>query len=169
MTSMLNDPDMAEIVDDFTKESAEIFDELEDLLDDYEDNPEPGKLEKFGQVIDRVMGAAKSVDANLMGSYCELGKTISYKASQSMDQKLLDIVTAVLFDTVEICKSMNQNILKNKEETVSGINLDAFGSRLHWLADKFKNIQRSSVAIDTEEKHLKDQKSIDDLLADLGL
>jgi hypothetical protein len=139
------------------------------MLDDYEENQDSKKLEEFGQVIDRVMGAAKSVDAEKTGMYCELGKTISYKASQSMDKALLDIVVAVLWDTVEILQIMNKNIETNKEEKVSGINLDAFGTRLRWLADKFKDIQRSSVAISTEGKQLESQKSIDDLLADLGL
>lgn len=166
---MLQDPDMAEIVDDFCKESEQIYDDLEVMLEDYEDNSDPKKLEEFGQVIDRVMGAAKSVDATQTGMYCELGKTISYKASQSMDKALLDIVVAVLFDTVEILQIMNKNIALEKVEKVSGINLDTFATRLRWLADKFKDIQRSSVSIGVEEKNLGDQKSIDDLLADLGL
>ena len=166
---MLQDPDMAEIVDDFCKESEQIYDDLEVMLEDYEDNADPKKLEEFGQVIDRVMGAAKSVDATQTGMYCELGKTISYKASQSMDKALLDIVVAVLFDTVEILQIMNKNIALEKVEKVSGINLDTFATRLRWLADKFKGIQRSSVSIGVEEKNLGDQKSIDDLLADLGL
>lgn len=166
---MLQDPDMAEIIEDFCKESETIYNDLEEMLDDYEDNQDPKKLEEFGQVIDRVMGAAKSVDADQTGLYCDLGKTISYKASQSMDKALLDIVVAVLFDTVEILQIMNKNIATEKVEKVSGINLEAFGTRLRWLADKFKDIQRSSVAIGEEENKLGDQKSIDDLLADLGL
>lgn len=167
--SMLKDPDMTEIIEDFCKESEGIYAELVSLLEDYEDWQDSKKLEEFGQVIDRVMGAAKSVDAHQTGMYCELGKTISYKASQSMDKALLDIVLAVLFDTVEILQTMNKNIMSKKEESVSGINLEAFGTRLRWLADKFKDIQRSSVAIGSEEKQLKDQASIDDLLANLGL
>lgn len=167
--SMLLDPDMSEIIDDFCKESEAIYNELEQILDSYEDEPDSSKLEKFGQIIDRVMGAAKSVDATQTGLYCDLGKTISYKASQSMDQALLDIVVAVLFDTVEILQSMNKTISESKEEKVVGINLEAFGTRLRWLADKFQNIQRSSVAIAPSENQMKDQKSIDDLLADLGL
>jgi chemotaxis protein histidine kinase CheA len=166
---MLQDPDMAEVVDEFCQESEVILDNLEEMLEDYEDNPAPAKLEEFGQTIDRIMGAAKSLEATQMGTYCELGKTISYKASQSMDQKLLDIVVAVLFDTVEICKKMNQQILKEKTENIAGFNLEAFGTRLKWLADKFKDIQRSSVAIGVEENQLDGQKSIDDLLSDLGL
>ncbi len=166
--SMLQDPDMAEIVEDFCSESETIYNQLEELLDNYEDEADPKILEEFGQVIDRVMGAAKSVDADQTGMYCELGKTISYKASQSMDKALLDIVVAVLFDTVEILQSMNKSIASEKIEKVSGINLEAFGTRLRWLADKFKDIQRSSVSIGVEEKNLGDQKSIDDLLAGLG-
>ncbi len=166
---MLQDPEMAEIVDDFCKESEKIYEQLEEMLEDYEETKDPKKLEEFGQVIDRIMGAAKSVDAVQTGVYCELGKTISYKASQSMDKALLDIVVAVLFDTVEILQVMNKNIEKIKEEKVSGINLETFSTRLRWLADKFKDIQRSSVAIGANEKQLGDQKSIDDLLSDLGL
>ncbi len=167
--SMLLDPDMTEIVDDFCKESGAIYNQLEEMLEEYEDDKDSKKLEEFGQVIDRVMGAAKSIDAELTGMYCELGKTISYKASQSMDKALLDIVVAVLFDTVEILIVMNKTIANEKIEKVSGVNLEAFGTRLRWLADKFKDIQRSSVAISTEGKQLDDQKSIDDLLASLGL
>lgn len=167
--SMLQDPEMAEIIEDFCKESEAIYNDLEGMLEDYEDSQDSKKLEEFGQVIDRVMGAAKSVDADQTGLYCDLGKTISYKASQSMDKALLDIVVAVLFDTVEILQVMNKTIASDKVEKVSGINLEAFGTRLRWLADKFKDIQRSSVSIGTDDTKLDGQKSIDDLLADLGL
>ncbi len=167
--SMLNDPDMAEVVDDFCGESEAIYEQLEEILENYEEEPDSKKLEEFGQVIDRVMGAAKSIEATQTGLYSELGKTISYKASQSMDKALLDIVVAVLFDTVEILQIMNKNIREEKKETIPGFNIEAFATRLRWLADKFKDIQRSSVAIGAEEKQLADQKSIDDLLADLGL
>jgi len=168
--SMLSDPDMLEVIEDFCAESEKIYSELEEMLENYEESSDGKILEEFGQVIDRIMGAAKSIDANLTGVYCELGKTISYKASQSMDKALLDIVTAVLFDTIDILKIMNKNIIKFKKEEVPGFNLEAFATRLRWLADKFKDIQRSSVSIAvTDDKQLKDQKSIDDLLADLGL
>ena len=167
--NMLQDPEMGEVIDDFIKESSSIYDELDEILEDYEDEPAASKLEHFGQVIDRVMGAAKSVDAVQTGIYCDLGKTISYKASQSMNQNLLDITLAVLFDTIEILKKMMVSIEKNRIEDVSGTNLEAFASRLRWLADKFKDIQRSSVSIQVEDEKKEDQKSIDDLLADLGL
>lgn len=167
--SMLKDPDMAEVILDFCDESDKIYSEIEEILEDYEDEPDSKKLEIFGQTIDRVMGAAKSIEAHQSGLYCELGKTISYKASQSDDKGLLDIVVAVLFDTVDILKSMNKNILIEKEERVDGVNLEAFATRLHWLADKLKDIKRSSVSVDESSGVDMNQKSIDDLLKDLGL
>lgn len=164
--SMLQEPDMQDMVQDFCKESKDIFNGLENLLEDYEETPAPEILEEFGQRIDRVMGAAKSLEANTMGAFCELGKTISYKASQANDQKLLDIVVSILFDTIDILQKVNSKIKVDQIEDVENLNLDAFGTRLHWIADKFKDIQRSSVDIGGSPQ---DQKSIDDLLSELGL
>ena len=149
--SMLKDPDMLEIVDEFCVDSEEIYTELEEMLEEYEDGPDPAILEKFGQTIDRVMGAAKSLEANQVGLYCELGKTISYKASQSKDPELLNIVVAVLFDAVELLQKMNKCIKTLKEESTGNMSSDAFATRLRWLAEKFNDIQRSSVAIDESE------------------
>lgn len=167
--SMLTDPDMEEIVLGFTDEANGLYEQLIEILEDYEDEPEQKKLEEFGQVIDRVMGAAKSIEAQRTGNFCELGKTISYKASQSMDNELLNIVVAVLFDTVEILQKINKSIITKKSEELPDIKLDRFSTRLRWLSDKFQNIERSSVAIAEPEAGKEDQKSIDELLQSLGL
>ena len=166
---MLKDPEMKEIVVGFCEESNELCEQLEELLDGYEENP--GKialLEQFGQIIDRIMGAAKSIDAEKTGQFCELGKIVSYKASQTDDLKLLEIVTAVLFDTLDILRSLLENIEDLGEEKVEGINLETFSNRLKWLAEKFSHVERSSVAV-VEESSDNKQESIDQLLADLGL
>ena len=160
---------MKEIVDGFCEESNDLCQQLEDILDEYEENP--GKialLEQFGQIIDRIMGAAKSIDAEKTGNFCELGKIVSYKASQTDDMKLLEIVTAVLFDTLDILNSLLENIEKSGEEKVEGINLETFANRLKWLEEKFSHVERASVSIDENEPKNK-QESIDQLLADLGL
>jgi hypothetical protein len=66
---MLLDPEMSEVVDEFCEESDGIYTELEEILESYEDEPDPKKLENFGQIIDRIMGAAKSIDAQQTGLY----------------------------------------------------------------------------------------------------
>lgn len=170
--NMLQDPSMEEIVNNFCEESSDIFNELEEILEEYEESSDASRLEIFGQTIDRVMGAAKSIEASYMGSFCELGKTISYKASQSNDAQLLNIVVAILFDNLEILKKINNKIKKEKTEELTSLNLEAFSKRLKWLADKFKDIERSSLKISEEEvssAKVEDQKSLDDLLAELGL
>ena len=82
--------------------------------------------------------------------------------------KLLEIVTAVLFDTLDILNSLLENIEKSGEEKVEGINLETFANRLKWLEEKFSHVERASVSIDENEPKNK-QESIDQLLADLGL
>lgn len=166
--SMLKDPDMLEIVIGFCDESDELCDQLEEILEEYEDDlSQTPLLEKYGQIIDRIMGAAKSIDAATIGQYCELGKIISYKASQTKDTELLTIVCAVLFDTLEVVQAMLKSVREKQEEAVSGINLETLATRLKWLSEKFTHIERSSVAVGTEET--KDQESIDELLKKLGI
>ena len=168
--NLLDDPSMKEIVDDFCKESFELFTELEECLEKLEDEPTlTEELEKFGQIIDRIMGAAKSVGADDVATFCELGKTIGYKSSQIKDNALLEVVVAILFDAVEILKKMITKIQTKENHGLKTINTDAFGTRLRWLADKFKNIERSSVAYEEEEAQVLDQTSIDDLMSSLGL
>lgn len=165
--SMMTDPDFQDVVEDFIKESKSIYTQLEDVLDDYEDDPSPSKLEHFGQVIDRVMGAAQTIEAHKTGKLCELGKIVSYKASQVTDQDLLNIVTSVLYDTVEVLIKVLHSIEKERIEKVDNFNVDKFSSRLTWLEGKFKDIKRSSVAIGGADEM--DQSSIDKLLEDIGL
>jgi len=51
--SLLNDPSMKEVVDEFCTESSELFNQLEEILEDFEDDPtQTEKLENFGQIID---------------------------------------------------------------------------------------------------------------------
>lgn len=164
--SMLKDESMAEVVEDFCQESNKLLEECEEILEEFEDSENAQLLEKFGQTIDRIMGAAKSLEANHTGTLSELGKTIGYKASQSDDKELLNVVGAVLFDLVDVLKRLISNIETTKEEKAHGINLETLKTRFVWLADKFKTIERSSVAIDDGQQS---QEDIDQILKNLGL
>ena len=171
MMDMLNDPSMKEIVDGFCEESIGLFSELEEALEALEDDPsDTAQLETFGQVIDRVMGAAKSIGAQDIANFCELGKVIGYKSSQSNDPALVEVVTAVLFDAVDLLNKMVKGIKDgNTDQTMKNLSPTAFITRLRWLSDKFKDIERASCAIDETAETDLDQSSIDDLLSNLGL
>lgn len=167
--NVLDDPSIKEIIDDFCQEATTLFMDLNKSLEKLEERPDnPKELEKFGQIIDRVMGAAKSIGATEIATFCELGKTIGYKSSQTNDLPLLNVVVAILYDTVDILDKMIKKLKTGNSKALESLNTEAFASRLRWLSEKFKNIERSSCKIDQQPKIL-DQNSIDDLIASLGL
>ncbi|MBC7428651.1 MAG: hypothetical protein H7336_08580 [Bacteriovorax sp.] len=163
--SMLKDPSMKEIILDFCAEADMLFDELQDSLEILEENPANTKeLEKFGQVIDRIMGAAKSIGASEVATFCELGKVIGYKSSQIKELPLIEVVTAILFDSLDLLRKMVTAIRLGNDSGMKNLNTKAFVTRLTWLSAKFKDIDRASVAIEGTP-----QNSIDELLQSLGL
>lgn len=169
---MLDDPSMKEIVDDFCDETNELLDKLEVTLETIEDDPSNAGdgLETFGQIIDRIMGAARSIQAEEIGNFCELGKIIGYKSSQATDDHaLVNVVVAVLFDSVDLLRKMTKSLETKDRDILKNLNTKAFGTRLKWLKEKFKDIERASVSYDEEQKQELDQNSIDDLMASLGL
>ncbi len=164
--SLLNDPSMKEIVVDFCTETEELFDQLETCLQNLEENPKNTKdLEKFGQIIDRIMGAAKSIGANEVAIFCELGKVIGYKSSQIKDIPLIEVVVAILYDSLDVLRKMIKALREGNDSSMKKINPKALVTRLNWLSAKFKDIDRASCAIDGNLS----QNSIDDLMQSLGL
>ena len=167
---LLDDPSMKEIVEGFCDESIELLNELESSLEELEDDPtKVENLETFGQVIDRIMGAAKTVGADEVATFCELGKAIGYKSSQISDPALLEVVVAVLFDAQHLTRMMVNQIKTGEDAGLKTLNTQAFVTRLKWLQDKFKNIERSSCTVDEKDQTELDQSSIDDLMSSLGL
>lgn len=150
--SLLKDPEMEDIVIEFCDETDRLCTKLEEILDNFSsDLSKTHYLEEFGQTIDRIMGAAKSLEAFKIGVYAEMGKSISYKASQIDDKELLNIVLAVLYDAIEYIQGANSSVREIKIEKFDDFNDQAFLKRLKWLFEKFDNIKRSSVAIDDKD------------------
>jgi chemotaxis protein histidine kinase CheA len=141
-----------ELVEAMCQETLSLCQQLEDILEDYdEDEPFSLSLEKFGQTIDRIMGAAKSLGLERIGLFSELGKIISYKASQTNSKELTNIVVGTMADCVDIIRALSHSLNAGKGEIVQDIDLEAFSKRLEWLSSKFKHIDRSSVAIEGAE------------------
>lgn len=164
--SMINDPSMKEIIIDFCDEAEGLFNQLEHSLELTEENPAVTKeLEKFGQIIDRIMGAAKSIGATEIATFCELGKIIGYKSSQIKDIPLIEVVVAILFDSLHMLRKMVTALREGNDRSMVKLNTKAFGTRLNWLSAKFKDIDRASCAIEGPLN----QNSIDDLMQSLGL
>ncbi|CAM9920919.1 unnamed protein product, partial [Chrysoparadoxa australica] len=146
----INDPDMKEIVDEFCEESLGLLEELKDILDDFEDDPSQTQLlEKFGQTVDRIMGASKTLGLKEIGHLCQMGKIIGYKGSQAGEEKLQEVTSGVLFDLCDTLEILLNNVSEGKGEGAH--NTEPFQKRLQWLAGKFKHIERASCSFDEQE------------------
>lgn len=161
MSVMLDDP---EIRKDFCDESQQLLTEMEEVLEAYENNPKDlKKLATFGQLIDRMMGAAKNLSLDNFGRYCELGKAIGYKASQSGNLALNAMAAGILIDTVDFLHQMVDSI-RIGASNPSIQDVDTFIGRLKILAEKFKHIERSSVSADEKGG---EADALDDIIASL--
>jgi chemotaxis protein histidine kinase CheA len=141
-----------EIVQEFCSETKVILSELEPLLEALELNPANLKaLEDFGQKVDRIMGAAKSLEFHQMGIISEFCKTISYKSAQSKNTELIIIVVAFLFEAVEILNAMIENLQINKRAELDPLAIKPILSRLEFISGRLAHIQRSSVAINDKD------------------
>jgi chemotaxis protein histidine kinase CheA len=150
----INDPDMKEIVIEFCDESDELLEKLKDTLDEFEDDPARGELlEIFGQTIDRIMGAAKTLGLAEIGDLCQMGKIIGYKGSQTKEQPLQEVTSGVLFDLTDLLEVLLLNVREGKSD--HDYNVSAFKDRLQWLASKFKHIERASCSFDEKEAEKK--------------
>ncbi len=168
----LNDPDMKEIIIEFCDESDALLEELRDILDDFEDDPENSiLLEKYGQTVDRIMGAAKTMGLEDLGHLCQMGKIIGYKGSQAENKALQELSGGVLYDLCDLLEVILGNIREGKDQKEHDFNLEAFKGRLEWLAGKFKHIERASCDIGEEPKAKKATKTtaeLDRLISQFG-
>jgi chemotaxis protein histidine kinase CheA len=139
--------DMKELVETFCNESDELIKELNQILNLYQEEFNPLHLEKFGQIIDRIMGAAQSLGAMEIGKFCEMGKMIGYKSSQAENRQLLELASPILLDAVEMVASMVTQLRKGERTTKENLPIEAFSSRLKWFLEKFSDIERASVAV----------------------
>lgn len=163
MSAMLDDP---EIRKDFCDECEQLLVQMEEVLEEYEENPKDlKKLATFGQLIDRMMGAAKNLNLDTFGRYCELGKMIGYKASQSSNFALNTLAAGILIDTIDFLNQM-VNSIRVGANNPSVQDVDTFIGRLKILSEKFKHIERASVDADDKGN---EADVLDDIIASLEI
>jgi hypothetical protein len=162
------------IVDDFVQESLSLVDQCIDLLEKIEQDPsEVEKLSEFANLIDRVMGGAKSLALgadsehalHLIGDYCAICKSVGYQGSriQNNDQ-LYSITTALLLDAIEMVKVLFAKLEVSRTE-LKKIFSTTFLDRLKWISFQFDEMEKKSRGQSDKMK----QNEIDELLKKLGL
>lgn len=172
-----------EILKEFQIESKNLIEQIMGILETCEgDFGQVKRLEEYGQVVDRVMGGAKSLAMGLsgvgsdhfihkIGDYAALCKAVGYKASQIEDnEQFYDVAVAFLLDATEMLTEMIEKILEPKAANFKDLFTQTFLDRLKWISSQFGAEYRASVDVNKANKPKKmTQTEINELLQKLGL
>ncbi|MCX7978796.1 MAG: hypothetical protein N2578_07310 [Bdellovibrionaceae bacterium] len=164
------------ILDEFVLESKSLISDCMSILEDCEgDFTQVQRLREYGNKVDRVMGAARSLAMmagpnhalHLIGDYSAVCKAVGYQASQIVDnEQFYDICVALLLDATEGLQEMVSNITQSSDDLKRKIP-PAFLDRLQWVSGKFSAEVQKSVSSRPSEKLAQDE--IDALMKKLGL
>ena len=176
---------MDELTQEFKQETKELVVQLTNLLEEVEENS--GKLyllEKYGQIVDRIMGGAKSLsssqngiakEVDKIGNYAELCKVVGYKSSQvTNNTQLVEICVAFLIDATETIDDLLEKLNDDGEINIKEELSDTFLDRLTWLEQQFDENLRSSLSLKDEqdertEKEALEKDQISELLKAMGV
>jgi len=167
-----------EIISSFLEESYDIVDQLEVILETCESSfSHVRQLENFGQMVDRIMGAAKSIALQLqdknpaldaIGEYAQICKNVGYKSSQiKTNEKFYNVCVSFLLDALEVLREAC-DALKNKVP----INLEKkknFLDRLKWIDGQFGSEYRASVDPTAKVPDFLNQEQIQSLVDKLSV
>lgn len=162
------------ILDDFVQESLSLVDKCIELLEEIEQTPsEVEKLSEFANLIDRVMGGAKSLAVgipsenalHLIGDYCAICKSVGYQGAKVKgNEQLFSVTVALLLDAVEMVQvflnKMDVSCTELKKNFTS-----TFLDRLKWISFQFDEMDKK----DRGSTQKMQQNEIDELLKKLGL
>lgn len=169
-----------EILKEFQLESKDLIRQMMDILEACEgDKSQEQSLEQYGQLVDRIMGGAKSLALQVheghlihkIGDYSAICKAVGYKASQlKNNHQFFEICVALLLDATEMLEAMIDSITVTTNVEIKDLLSKTFLDRLRWVSDQFGTEYRASVAVKQGQQPKKmDQSEIDDLLKKLGL
>lgn len=168
----------SQILKDFLGESKTLIERMTDILEKCEgDFSQVQSLEDYGQNVDRIMGAAKSLAISVdpkhlihkIGDYAAICKAVGYKASQIKDnEQFYNICVALLLDGTEVLEQMIDGVSDGKSE-IKELFSQTFLERLKWVSAQFGSQYRASVEVAKTPKNKMNQSDIDDLMKKLGL
>ncbi len=162
------------ILDDFVKESLSLVDQCIELLESIEsDSKQVKRLAEFANLIDRVMGGAKSLalslheehSLHLIGDYCAICKSVGYQGVKIQNNdELFNVTVALLLDAVEMVQNLLERVDKTRTE-LKKMFTNTFLDRLKWISFQFDQIHKK----ESGSGDLMQQNDIDVLLQKLGL
>lgn len=167
-----------ELISEFQSEAKEIAGQSLEILESIEgDYSQRKRLQDYGLLVDRVMGAAKSLalvtpelkdTLNIIGAYTELCKQVSYKCSRiDNNENLYNIVVALLLDATEMLERMITAIKKESALDIKSFLTTTFLDRLRWISKQFSPDASGTVSHGGGDPQA--QAQIEHLLKSLGI
>jgi hypothetical protein len=141
----LSDPEHFRAVETFGEKSLHLLDESEAILDQFEELQNNESLEKFSSQLGKLLELSQKFELKYIPTLSKLGQKISAGCAQVNDEELLNVVSAVLFDLVDVLKSLMNEIKINHEENINDINLEALKTRFVWISEKLHAYQINSM------------------------
>ena len=164
-----------EILTDFKAESKALIEQMVEILESLEDNPnQVEKLQNYGNIVDRIMGGAKSIalefesthNIHKVGDYAALCKAVGYKASSAKSNvQMLEICIALLQDATEVLEKMIDGLSEKNEMVVDRLISKTFLDRLSWVSAQFKGDVKATVS----SKDVNAVGDIDELMKKFGM
>ena len=160
-----------EILADFQTEAKGLLDELTEIVETLEESSgtfPAADLEQFAQKIDRIMGAAQTLEqlspghAGLqrIGAIAQICKKLGYKAAEYKTISLIPIFAAFWADTIEVLGELVTSLNDEaKNRSLAASFASVLQNRLSWLGEKVQALGKASGA------DLQSQLEIDKIMA----
>ena len=104
-----------ELIDDFWLDASEVIKNLNVFLSSYKGPEDTHYFEKYGQQIDRIMGAALTISLLDIGDLARMGKEIGYKSSQLNDPHKLHAIHSLLYQILRKIEYAMKLLQKRRE------------------------------------------------------
>ncbi len=166
---------MTDLMSEFKSESSDLVNQMTALLEQCEEGAAgPDSMEKFGQLADRIMGAARQLERISAGVHSDLTtaaeltqlcKLLGYKSAQ-LDAKgaLWPVAVGVMLDATEELRRLLNGVDMSRPSVASAVE-NAIIDRLQWLNQQFHKSVDGSVPMSSGR--IMDQNYIESLFAKL--
>jgi hypothetical protein len=165
---------MSDLMNEFKSESRTLIGQMVEILELCESGAAgPVKLETFGQLADRIMGAAKILEVNLgdqagqlasVAQFTQLCKLLGYKCAQlSPGSGLWPVSVPLLLDATEELRMLVEGL---DEKTGPPVFRRALLDRLAWLNEQFGSDIDGGVPVSSSGKFI-DPLYVEDLVQGL--
>jgi hypothetical protein len=99
----------------FLEESVEVVSHLKNFVKSFKKINDKHFFEKFGQQVDRIMGAAYTLSLTSIGDLSRMGKELGYKSTEVNDIEKLLVIQSLLAQLAKALDKIMKDLKKGKQ------------------------------------------------------